>query len=175
VRGWPIGVLVLVLAAGLATLAVQHRPVTAAQNQPLDGKTIFRFDTFGDEQLWTDQLRLNKVIESSLDPLTALQQLGLKVDVEALPAPLIAAIGAGEVDLTDPATTLALIKLNAVVGVVPGHPQRRVHQAQPRPLPARPPGAPGPPGGIAGLNRAAVPASGRPRSQRARSEGGSSG
>ena len=60
---------------------------------------------------------MNRVIESSVDPLTALA-VGLKVDVDALPAKLIKAIKAGQVDLTDPATTVALIKLNAVVGVV---------------------------------------------------------
>jgi hypothetical protein len=109
-------VLLLGLAAGVATLAVADRPATAAGPSP-DGMTIFRFDTFGDEQLWTDQLRLHEVIESSLDPLTALQ-LGLKVDVDALPDELVSAIRAGKVDLTDPATTLALIRLNAVVGVV---------------------------------------------------------
>ena len=116
VRGWPIGVLVLGLAGGLATLAVRHRPVTAAQNQPLDGKTIFRFDTFGDEQLWTDQLRMHEVIESSVDPLTALA-VGLKVDVEALPPALVRRLRQNRVP-NDPATTVALIKLNAVVGLV---------------------------------------------------------
>ena len=78
---------------------------------------IFRFDTFGDEQLWTDTLRLNQVIESSLDPLTALQ-FGLKVDADALPPELIDAIQNMEVDLTDPQTTLALISLDAVVGIM---------------------------------------------------------
>jgi hypothetical protein len=116
VRGWPIGVLVLGLAAGLATLAVQHRPVTAAQNQPLDGQAIFRFDTFGDEQLWTDRLRMHEVIESSVDPLTALA-VGLKVDVEALPPALVQKLRQNRVP-NEPATTVALIKLNAVVGVV---------------------------------------------------------
>jgi hypothetical protein len=116
VRGWPISVLVLGLAAGLAMLAVQHRPVTAAQNQPLDGQAIFRFDTFGDEQLWTDRLRMHEVIESSVDPLTALA-VGLKVDVEALPPALVQKLRQNRVP-NEPATTVALIKLNAVVGVV---------------------------------------------------------
>jgi hypothetical protein len=82
-----------------------------------EGRDIFRYDTFGDEQQWTDALHMNEVIESAIDPMTALQ-LGLKVDADALPDDLVAAIAAGQVDLTDPQTTLALIKLDAVVGVV---------------------------------------------------------
>jgi len=82
-----------------------------------EGKQIFRFDTFGDEQQWTDKLHMNEVIETAVDPQTALS-LGLKVDAAALPDALVAAIQAGQVDLTDPQTTLALIELNAVVGVV---------------------------------------------------------
>jgi mono/diheme cytochrome c family protein len=81
------------------------------------GRETFRFDTFGDEQLWTDQLRMHEVIESSIGPVAALN-LGLKVDVDALPDAVLAALASGDIDLTDPATTVALIKLNAVVGVV---------------------------------------------------------
>ena len=80
-----------------------------------DGQAIFRFDTFGDEQLWTDVLRMHEVIPT-VDPATALA-VGLKVDVEALPAKVIAALQAGQVDLTDPAVTVELLRLNAVVGV----------------------------------------------------------
>ena len=80
-----------------------------------DGRTIFRFDTFGDEQLWTDVLRMHEVIPT-IDPATALG-VGLKVDVRALPQSIIRALRRGEVDLTDPAVTLELIRLNAVVGV----------------------------------------------------------
>jgi mono/diheme cytochrome c family protein len=79
------------------------------------GRQIFRFDTFGDEQLWTDVLRMHEVIPN-VDPLTALG-VGLKVDVEALPADLIAALQAGDVDLSDAAVTVALLGLNAVVGL----------------------------------------------------------
>src|SRR5688500_920284 len=82
-----------------------------------EGREIFRFDTFGDEQQWTDKLRMHEVIESAVDPLTALS-LGLKVDVDALPDEVLAAVAAGQVDLTDPATTLALLELDAVVGLV---------------------------------------------------------
>ena len=79
------------------------------------GQAIFRFDTFGDEQLWTDVLRMHEVIPT-VDPATALA-VGLKVDVEALPVEVIAALQAGQVDLTDPAVTVELLRLNAVVGV----------------------------------------------------------
>jgi hypothetical protein len=80
-----------------------------------DGLEIFRFDTFGDEQLWTDVLRMHDVLPA-VDPMTALS-VGLKVDVEALPRRLIAALRRGDVDLTDPAVTVELLRLNAVVGI----------------------------------------------------------
>jgi hypothetical protein len=88
-----------------------------SRSRPADGQAIFRYHSFGDEQLWTDQLQMHVVIESAVDPLTALA-VGLKVDVEAIPPEVQRAIGAGRVDLTSPATTVALIGLNAVVGVV---------------------------------------------------------
>lgn len=74
------------------------------------GRQIFRYDTFGDEQLWTDRLRMNEVVQQ-LDPLTALA-VGLKVDADALPPGILA-----KADLNDPATTAALLKLDAVVGL----------------------------------------------------------
>jgi mono/diheme cytochrome c family protein len=80
-----------------------------------DGQAIFRFDTFGDEQLWTNVLRMHEPI-ATLDPATALA-VGLKVDVDALPPAIVAALRAGEVDLTSAAVTTALLRLNAVVGV----------------------------------------------------------
>src|SRR5512134_3190227 len=89
-----------------------------------EGKQIFRFDTFGDEDFWGDQLRLHEAIAGEklrgvgpgVSPATALE-VGLKVDVEALPRSLQNQIKNGQVDLEDPAVTLALLKLNAVVGV----------------------------------------------------------
>jgi cytochrome c5 len=80
-----------------------------------DGQTIFRYDTFGDEQLWTNVLRMHEVIPH-VDPATALA-VGLKVDVDALPPAVITALRAGAVDLTNPANTVELLRLNAVVGV----------------------------------------------------------
>lgn len=80
------------------------------------GKHIFRFDTFGDETLWSDALRMHEVIRTAVDPTTALS-VGLKVDAEALPPPVVAGIQDGSISLTSPDTTVALLALNAVVGV----------------------------------------------------------
>jgi len=90
------------------------------------GRQIFRFDDFGDDAFWSGALQLDKAIAGranggvgpGVSPKTALS-VGLKVDANALPKPLLSALKAGKVDLNSPATTLALIKLNAVVGVKP--------------------------------------------------------
>ena len=82
-----------------------------------EGKTVFRFDTFGDETFWTDTLRIHEVIRTSVSPLTALE-VGLKVDADALPAEVKAGILNGSIDLNAPATTVVLLSLDAVVGVV---------------------------------------------------------
>jgi hypothetical protein len=111
---------------GASSQAAGQAPMTAEAQQRLveEGKQIFRFDTFGDEVFWGDTLKLHNAIQGSkfggvgagVSPKTALA-VGLKVDMEALPAELVELIKAGKVDLDDPATTLALIKLNAVLGV----------------------------------------------------------
>jgi Cytochrome c len=90
---------------------------TDAANAALvaQGKQTFRFDTFGDETKWTDALHMEQVV-SAVDPTTALA-VGLKVDAEALPPAVVQGVQNGTISLTDPATTIALIKLNAVVGV----------------------------------------------------------
>jgi mono/diheme cytochrome c family protein len=75
------------------------------------GREIFRHETFGDERVWTDTLRMHEVIQAAVDPTTALS-VGLKVDSEALPAGILQTA-----DLRSPATTVALIRLNAVVGI----------------------------------------------------------
>ena len=80
------------------------------------GKEIFRFDTFGDEKFWTDTLRMHEVIQKVVTPAVALS-VGLKVDADAIPQEVKDAIAAGKVDLNSTATTLALIKMNAVIGV----------------------------------------------------------
>jgi mono/diheme cytochrome c family protein len=81
-----------------------------------EGQRVFRFDTFGDEQFWTDTARMHEVVQKSVSPATALS-VGLKVDADAIPPDVAAAIKAGKVDLKNPATTVTLLKLNAVVGL----------------------------------------------------------
>src|SRR5215469_7080418 len=89
-----------------------------AQQLLEQGRQIFRYDTFGDEAYWGDALRLHQAIAGEhlggvgpgVSPKTALS-VGLKVDVDALPSSLVEQIKAGKVNLDDPATTLALLKL----------------------------------------------------------------
>lgn len=99
--------------------------VHAHADQLIDeGRQTFRFDTFGDEAFWGDTIKLHQAIAGSahggvgpgVSPHSALS-VGLKVDSEALPSEVQAQIKNGTADLDDPATTLALLKLNAVVGV----------------------------------------------------------
>src|SRR5918993_755749 len=99
------------------TFALSARQITDAidDEEIREGQEIFRFDTFGDEQLWTDVLRMHEVI-ATVSPNTALS-VGLKVDLEALPPSLVAALRDGQVNLDDPAVTLELLRLNAVVGI----------------------------------------------------------
>jgi mono/diheme cytochrome c family protein len=80
------------------------------------GKQIFRFDTFGDEVYWTDTLRMHEVIATGVSPRTALA-VGLKVDSDTLPESVKTALAAGQINLDDPAVTVTLLKLGAVVGV----------------------------------------------------------
>jgi cytochrome c5 len=95
-----------------------------AQQMLKEGKETFRFDTFGDEAFWSDALQLHRAIAGAnlggvgpgVSPKTALA-VGLKVDSEALPQSLVDQLKQGQVNLDDPATTLALLKLKAVVGV----------------------------------------------------------
>jgi hypothetical protein len=102
-----------------------HDPVKLAAAAMIDeGRKTFRFDTFGDEAFWGDALKLHQAVAGEanggvgpgVDPTTALN-VGLKVDVQALPFHLVRRLKRGEVDLTSAATTLVLLKLNAVVGV----------------------------------------------------------
>ena len=105
------GAAALVVACNQSTGLSQDDPAVIAA-----GKDIFRFDTFGDETFWTDTLRMHEVIRSAVDPTTALS-VGLKVDTDSLPPAVVAGIQNGSISLTSPATTVALLKLNAVVGV----------------------------------------------------------
>jgi hypothetical protein len=97
---------------------------SSAQRMLKEGRQIFRDDTFGSEAFWGDTLQLHKAIAGEknggvgpgVSPKTALA-VGLKVDADALPDSLKAQLKAGTVNLDDPATTIALLKLNAVIGV----------------------------------------------------------
>jgi mono/diheme cytochrome c family protein len=88
----------------------------SALAKQLKGKQIFRYDTFGDETFWSDRLRLHEVIRSAVDPTTALS-VGLKVDVDELPDAVKQGILDGSLSLFSPDTTVALLKLDAVVGL----------------------------------------------------------
>ena len=89
-----------------------------------EGRRTFRYDTFGDEAFWGDQLKLHQAIVGQklggvgpgVSPKMALS-VGLKVDADAVPPDVAAAIKAGKVDMNDPASTVVLLKANAVVGV----------------------------------------------------------
>jgi hypothetical protein len=129
------------LAAGMVVLLLGVVSFPLSQNQPSgdshsqtieanaqqmlgEGRKTFRFDTFGSETFWGNTLKLHQAIAGAqnggvgpgVSPKTALA-VGLKVDVDALPKDLIEALKAGKVNLDAPATTLALLKLNSVVGV----------------------------------------------------------
>ena len=116
------GTVSTVTASGIADPDTANR--NAATRLFEQGKKVFRFDTFGDEAFWGGTLQLHQAIEGAklggvgpgVSPKTALA-VGLKVDSQALPASLQKALAAGKVDLDNPATTLALLKLNAVVGL----------------------------------------------------------
>jgi hypothetical protein len=120
-----------VLCASVAPLSAQtggkafdDEAGNHSKNLLKDGKQIFRYDTFGSEAFWGAALQLHKAIAGEknggvgpgVSPKTALS-VGLKVDADALPNALKKQIAAGKVNLDDPATTIALLKLNAVVGV----------------------------------------------------------
>jgi len=131
-----IAIVFLLVCAGVGVLSLPdliassmpHKSHTVAQSAAEkfeEGRNIFRFDTFGDEAFWGDSLKLHEAIEGSkfggvvgagLSPTAALG-LGLKVDVDALPASLQQELKDGQLNLNDPGTTLALLKLNSVIGV----------------------------------------------------------
>jgi hypothetical protein len=104
----------LAAVCGLAALSLPANEHNKHNNS--DGQWIFRYDTFGDEQLWTDTLRMQDALKN-VSPAVALS-VGLKVDSEALSPAVIEALKAKRVNLNDPAVTIQLLELNAVVGVV---------------------------------------------------------
>lgn len=134
------GLLMFLLGAGLAVLAVttircgsdgaaaprtNDQAISENANAMVDqGRQIFRFDTFGDNVFWGGTIKLHQAIAGAanggvgpgVSPATALD-VGLKVDLDALPAGLVAQLQNGQVDLDNPATTLELLRQNSVVGV----------------------------------------------------------
>ena len=135
--------LVVVVPAAVATLwlssrssaradrseaaVTDHAVVENARLMLNEGRRVFRYETFGDEVFWGDTLKLHQAIAGSklggvgpgVSPKTALS-VGLKVDVDAVPVAVVSALKAGTVDLDDPASTMVLLKANAVVGIT-GH------------------------------------------------------
>jgi hypothetical protein len=131
---WLIGTASMAFVVALTVVASRSGPAPASHDEPQvisrhrdesgqsrgprtqhPGRLIFRYETFGDEQLWTGVLRMHEAL-AEVAPATALA-VGLKVDIAALPREIVAALKAGTVDLTDPAVTVELLRLNAIVGV----------------------------------------------------------
>jgi hypothetical protein len=129
--------LLLVFILGAVVFATDPTPTKEKENKNFDkvirdnaedmvkaGRQIFRFETFGDEAFWGDTLQLHRAIAGEklggvgpgVSPKTALA-VGLKVDLDALPPSVVQALKAGQVNLDDPAVTLTLLKLKAVLGV----------------------------------------------------------
>ncbi|HEY6088230.1 MAG TPA: hypothetical protein VD771_00425 [Gemmatimonadaceae bacterium] len=117
-RARSVVITTVLVCSSLVGLAASCNQIMSSDDPALvaRGKDIFRFDTFGDETFWTDTLRMHEVIRTAVDPTTALS-VGLKVDTDSLPPAVVQGIQNGSISLTSPATTVALLKLNAVVGV----------------------------------------------------------
>ncbi|HET9580130.1 MAG TPA: hypothetical protein VFP44_20035 [Usitatibacter sp.] len=133
---WVVGAAVALVTGILSPLAFDgsaaetkdrgaQDPVSRSALQLVNmGRDIFRFDTFGDEAFWGGVLKLHQAVEGAanggvgpgVSPKTALA-VGLKVDIDALPPQVLQGIKHGTVNLDDPASTLALLKANAVVGL----------------------------------------------------------
>lgn len=122
--GLGMAVVALASGAGCTRSRADAADLSSPTRLALQGRQTFRHDTFGDEAFWGGTLRLHEAIAGAanggvgpgVSPKTALA-VGLKVDVDALPQTLQQAIAAGQVNLADPATTLALLSLDSVVGV----------------------------------------------------------
>ena len=113
----PVPYLTLILAAvSVASCGSSMADPTKDPARVAAGQQTFRYETFGDETKWTDTLQMQTVISTAVDPTTALS-VGIKVDATALPAAVVQGIQDGSIDLTSPATTIALLKLDAVVGI----------------------------------------------------------
>jgi hypothetical protein len=130
---WIVPGFVMLTVVNSWTISDDDQLFAGKNDQPLnkgvrqilaEGRRVFRFDSFGDEDFWGDRLRLHQAIEGTrfggvgpgVSPRTALA-VGLKVDVDALPDNLLSDLKAGRVNLDDPAVTLELLRLNAVLGL----------------------------------------------------------
>ena len=113
---WRVGLAFSVLVPIAGCGDSSPTPHTIDVTLAAQGKEIFRSDTFGDETFWTDTLRMQEVVGAVVTPMMALA-VGLKVDAEALPAAVVQGVQDGSISLTSPDTTVALLKLNAVVGL----------------------------------------------------------
>jgi mono/diheme cytochrome c family protein len=89
----------------------QFPETRVSNNLEIEGRKVFRDDTFGNEVFWTDTARLHEIIEDRIQPLEALG-LGLKVDFDRL--------NVGRFLLHNPfgvSGTKELLRQNAVVGL----------------------------------------------------------
>ena len=74
----------LALGVLIASNGCRQFPETGVGNDlESQGRQIFRDDTFGNEQFWTDTARLHVIVGRQIQPLEALD-LGLKVDMDRL-------------------------------------------------------------------------------------------
>src|ERR1017187_3541674 len=103
-------------AAGRSKVTADDDSIDANALKTIDqGRQTFRFETFGDETFWGTTIKLHQAV-ATLSPKKVLA-LGLKVDAHALPGNLRDQLKHGTLNLDDPANTVALLKLNAVVGL----------------------------------------------------------
>jgi len=136
VLGLAVVVPVVVVAVSSPHLSIADSPAVLAMDPALsanarqmldEGRRVFRYETFGDEAYWGQTLKLHRAIAGAklggigpgVSPKMALS-VGLKVDVDAVPVAVVTALKAGHVDLDDPASTVVLLKVNAIVGLT-GH------------------------------------------------------
>jgi cytochrome c5 len=116
--------LTVAAVSGSAAATARHSRSSRTSLLLAQGRRVFRYDTFGDQAFWGGALQLNRAIAGKknggvgpgVSPKTALA-VGLKVDASKIPSKVAKAIKAGKVNLNDPKVTLALLKLNAVVGL----------------------------------------------------------
>ncbi|MGI8402323.1 MAG: hypothetical protein ACR2NS_12075 [Gemmatimonadaceae bacterium] len=106
---------------------VDQGPRVARQDgNASSGRSVFRFETFGNEGFWTDAVRLPQgMVAAEVTPLQALK-LGVQLDVDAFDAATQRALaeqlradpsGRSSAILNDPKMTVAAVNANAVIGM----------------------------------------------------------